>query len=551
MALTSLNRQKLSSDEIEDQRELMSKLEWLLSTLSEAGVLQTESFKGKRVIVENGDSLEPPKYSLPEVLPAKDVSRGFDPTENGSDLFSLAGDFGVKGHGISALKSLAVEAVLPQPKGKTRSPTLDKGITTRKPAGKEDKLEEEKEYFFEAYYIIPRSVPRTQPRGQIQLTKPASDDHMIIFLDHQQDYRKDSNLRNALRRAKRARDSVTTSIVNDFPRSVQDAAFSLANHRKRHANGLTWSLVHGVELNCLEESMFRKSPAKSGFLVVFRGSGYRRGMNSDLPSSPPPLSSILKKEGVKTFNVDGSGLADLKPKHHFISPPSLARVSFESSEKDQRRNDMGDVAKSVQVQEKATKSRRKNVVHAFGFSLGNTAAEAKTPAPHRTSDRKHDEIEMRVDRRNGLLLSEQPSQVSEINTLRERNGSDQIDNLGLDRNSDMKVVASSPPSDLNPEALARKSTNQPADPDQDESQYSNFLTESGNKNTELLLTPTDAGPMVIDKVPTHRGLHAYVEESKFPTLSTSTVFDSLIKMQVPKYLLTRVRMTAIAKTRLS
>ena len=73
-------RQKLSSDEIEDQRELMSKLQWLLSTLSEAGVLPTGNTKSKQVIVIDEEPKDPPK-NTPRSRP-KDPPRGVDSADD-------------------------------------------------------------------------------------------------------------------------------------------------------------------------------------------------------------------------------------------------------------------------------------------------------------------------------------------------------------------------------------------------------------------------------------------------------------------------------------
>jgi hypothetical protein len=320
-----INRQKLSSDEIEDQRELMSKLQWLLSTLSEAGILPTGNMKGKPVIFVDES---PPE--LPKDTPAADLPRSFDPADNGKELPPLTRGFG-PGCPNNGLNSFAVHAVLPQPKSRPRSPVVDSKMQASQSESKKGLDLEEKEHFFEAYYIIPRSVPRTQPRGQIQLTKPVGDDYMIICLDTKLDYRKDSNLRNALRRAKRARDSVTPSIVNGFPRSVQEAALSLATHRKRHANGLAWSLVEGVELRCLEESVFRRSPLKSGFLIVFRGTGTAL-------ASPPLPPSILKgsvnnqkSKVISSCTTNDSSFVTQQEKAAQSSPsPSSPSVSFGS-----------------------------------------------------------------------------------------------------------------------------------------------------------------------------------------------------------------------------
>lgn len=332
-----MNRQKLSSDEIEDQRELMSKLQWLLSTLSEAGILPTGNSKGKPVILVDETPPEPPKDP-----PTKDLPRGFDPTDNGEELHPLTKGLRPSGPGVG-LNSFAVHAVLPQPKRIPRSPNLDSKVPTWKPDAKVRKHAEEQEHLFEAYYIIPRSVPRTQPRGQIQLTKPITDDYMVICLDTKQDYHKDPNLRNALRRAKRAPDSVMSSIVNQFPRSVQDAAFSLASHRKRHANGLTWSLVEGVELRCLEESMFRKSLSKTGFLVVFRGSGSRKAS----PKSLAPLPSILKGSTnhqrnrslpVSIEHNERGAVTGRESQAHSPSSSYSLGVSFKTSKKDKKKN---------------------------------------------------------------------------------------------------------------------------------------------------------------------------------------------------------------------
>ena len=201
---------------------------------------------------------------------SKALPRGLD--ADSKELPTLSKGFGPgvsSGHNFG-LGSFRVETVLPQPKPR---PPKDPKLTSRAPESVKTQTTKQKEYYFEAYYILPRSVPRSQPRGQIQLTKPVPDDYMVICLDTRQDYRKDPNLRNALRRAKRAHDSVPASIVDEFPRTVREAAMALVSHRKRHGNGLIWSLVDGVELRCLEDSMFRKSSSKSGFLIVFRGSG--------------------------------------------------------------------------------------------------------------------------------------------------------------------------------------------------------------------------------------------------------------------------------------
>ena len=224
------------------------------------------------------------------------------------------------------------------PKSKPRPPKEEDRGPSWRPELEEKEVLGQREYFFEAYYIIPRSVPRNQLRGQIQLTKPVPDDYMIICLDTKQDYHKDPNLRNALRKAKRTRASVTASAVGEFPRSVREAALSLANHSKRHANGLTWSLVEGVELRCLEESMFRKPSSKSGFLIVFRGSSSQGDVER---RAMPPPPSILKGSAHKVINRPVS-YGDPAPQHFPThnsgeSEPSLAFLVNNGFPKSSRR----------------------------------------------------------------------------------------------------------------------------------------------------------------------------------------------------------------------
>jgi hypothetical protein len=122
--------------------------------------------------------------------------------------------------------------------------------------------------FFEAFYIIPRSLPRHQEKGEVQVAKSSGDDYMIICVDVRSDYYKDKNVRDAIRRAKRANDQPN---LDEFPVIVRETAKWLIDHRKDHANGVKWKLVFGIELDYLDESFFRRSSSKSGFLIVLRG----------------------------------------------------------------------------------------------------------------------------------------------------------------------------------------------------------------------------------------------------------------------------------------
>ena len=301
-----MTRTKLNLDEIEDQRELMGKLQWLLSALSEAGVLPTGNAKVKPIIVIDKNPPEAAKNPSPKIPSTNNISRGLDFADSEQPP-ALSKSLGLPEPGLG-LNSFIAQAVLPQAKPRPRPPKEDLNTPTCRPETREDQPEE-KEYFFEAYYIIPRSMPRNQPHGQIQLTKPLPDDYMIICLDVKEDRRKDPNLRNALRRAKRARSSVTTSSVDEFPKSVREAAISLASHRKKHANGMTWSLVDGVKLRCSEESMFRKTSSKSGFLIVFRGSDSPDKIRREYWQPPSILKGSVKNRGIRSMSYGGAGYA--------------------------------------------------------------------------------------------------------------------------------------------------------------------------------------------------------------------------------------------------
>lgn len=365
----------------------MGKLQWLLSTLSEAGVLPIGNTKGKQVIVIDEEPKDPPKdpQSSRPKDPPTDVDSADDdqPSTLGKDIGPAAPkhtkgpprglnfvdkevqptlDEGF-GSGCPSIGFGSFRAHTILPKSKPRPPREeDKGFFWRLEL-EEKETSGQREYFFEAYYIIPRSVPRNQPRGQIQLTKPVADDYMIICLDTKQDYRKDPNLRNALRKAKRARASVTASAVGEFPRSVREAALSLANHRKRHANGLTWSLVEGVELRCLEESMFRKPSSKSGFLIVFRGSSSQGDVER---RAMPPPPSILKGSARNVINRPVS-YGDPAPQHFPTQKsgertPSLAIVVSNGFPKSSRRD--SPERKASQVEEPPTSPEPEQVTAA-------------------------------------------------------------------------------------------------------------------------------------------------------------------------------------------
>ncbi len=206
----------------------MGKLQWLLSNLSASGVLSNATTTGKAVIIIDED--KPPGYaSLPR--PPENADRNKSP----ANLF--ANNFAVQ---EISTKSVRFEAYPAPGKRKHHSP--------KRPSTKINMEKDSRDLFFEAYYIIPRSVPRIQENGEVRITKPSPDDYMVIWVDVKKDYRNDGNLRQAVRKAKRAEETAGESSIEAFPKTVRDVARWLAGYRKEHSGKVSWSLVVGNEL---------------------------------------------------------------------------------------------------------------------------------------------------------------------------------------------------------------------------------------------------------------------------------------------------------------
>ena len=101
----------------------MGKLQWLLSTLSEAGVLPNGNAKVKPIIVIDENPPEPPENSPPKVPLTKNIPK--DLNYAASELPPTLS----KGSGPSrpgfGLNSFVVHAILPQ--SKSRPPLPERG----------------------------------------------------------------------------------------------------------------------------------------------------------------------------------------------------------------------------------------------------------------------------------------------------------------------------------------------------------------------------------------------------------------------------------------
>ncbi len=245
------DRQRLSAKEQEEQQELMGKLQWLLSNLSASGVLSNVTTTEKAVIVIDEDT--PPSYSsLPG--PLENVNGNKPPP----DLF-------VNNLAVQEIntKSVRFEAYPAPGKRKHRSP--------KRPSGKTEMDKDSRDFFFEAYYIIPRSVSRIQENGELRITKPSTDDYMVIWVDVKKDYRSDGNLRQAVRKAKRAEETAGENNIEAFPKTARDVARLLAGYRKEHSGKVNWSLVVGNELRYTQDSRFKRNFSSNAYIVVLRG----------------------------------------------------------------------------------------------------------------------------------------------------------------------------------------------------------------------------------------------------------------------------------------
>ncbi|TAQ85425.1 hypothetical protein B7494_g6247 [Chlorociboria aeruginascens] len=254
----NLERQQLSAAEVEEQRELMSKLQALLTTLSKAGILtpSSEATSTTAIVIDDKISHTSTSDSIP------DYSEG----EESNDFSTRPNYYENRGYEYSANEKPNLSKTLDRGSFSTADiPSQTPPIPS--PPDRPSVSFESRDDFFEAYYIIPRSISRTPPRGELQIVKPNSDEYMIIAVDHRKDHRRDQNVRQALRRAK---DSGTSPDINLCPRRVKDATKWLANHRNDHSSQEEWVLVVCIELKYTDGSLF-KSSSKSGFLVVLRG----------------------------------------------------------------------------------------------------------------------------------------------------------------------------------------------------------------------------------------------------------------------------------------
>lgn len=237
----------------------MGKLEWLLSGLSATGrlVLPGVSSEERPFVVVHDNH-------LPADLVSAEVNySGSKVPPPDGPIGPRGGLFGATSDGQSKPMSQGLSSLFVMPSRPKPSTSPSQESTSQLP---EDSAK--RRPFFEAFYIIPRSLPRHQEKGELQIAKPSADDYMIICVDAKSDYYKDKNVRDAIRRAKRGGDQPN---IDEFPGIVRETASWLTDHRKDHTSGVNWKLVYGIELDYLDESFFRRSSSKSGFLIVLRG----------------------------------------------------------------------------------------------------------------------------------------------------------------------------------------------------------------------------------------------------------------------------------------
>lgn len=332
------SRQKLSQEQAEERLEYTGKLEWMLNSLIASGLLPGGKDQ-KSVIIDGFEPNilhEPRQVSnelgIASVAAHSPLQRTVVPDRVVAQKSEASGDRPRGGDlllDIDRPEQFVPNTLLSAQGNPTtaekRPPIAHRGSLGPLNIQKDATLDTS--HMYEAYYIIPRSIPRFQKDGKLQLAPSIVDDYMIVLLDVAKDVVTDTDLRFAL---KQVQQSTSAKIFqhDTFPASVVDSISWLKDHRAHNSQQAHWDIVTGLKLHFIDDALATETSPRFAYLVILRG----RTGPTDIPVDTARLSQDTINENESLGETRQFSQTPVEPETLLINSSALKpQESIESA----------------------------------------------------------------------------------------------------------------------------------------------------------------------------------------------------------------------------